>query len=157
MLSLRFLRLQSWRFQRGSTIIVLCVLKSKSSPATRHGGTWVERIYRSYSFFTSALDGGEWSALRPGRALAPWKGHPVPTGQEAEWAQEPVWTQRLDEKSSASAGDRTPIAQSARQWHQSAWFGVSGRSLAGWGCRHRVVWLSGDSPGNHGKDSKRAK
>jgi hypothetical protein len=28
------------------------------------------------------------------------------------WAPKPVWTQRLDEKSFASAGDRTPIVQS---------------------------------------------
>jgi hypothetical protein len=27
--------------------------------------------YSSYSFTTSALDGGEWSASRPGRALTP--------------------------------------------------------------------------------------
>jgi hypothetical protein len=27
------------------------------------------RRYSSYSFSTSALDGGEWSASRPGRAL----------------------------------------------------------------------------------------
>jgi hypothetical protein len=27
--------------------------------------------YSSYQFSTSALDGGEWSASRPGRALAP--------------------------------------------------------------------------------------
>jgi hypothetical protein len=43
----------------------------------------VERRYRSYSFSTSALDGGEWSASRPCRALAPGKGPPVPTVQEA--------------------------------------------------------------------------
>jgi hypothetical protein len=43
----------------------------KSSPATRHGGAWGERIYNSYSFTTSALDGGEWSASRPGRAFIP--------------------------------------------------------------------------------------
>jgi hypothetical protein len=49
--------------------------------------------YSSYSFSTSALDGGEWSASRPGRALAPEKGPPVPTGQEAGWAPEPVWSQ----------------------------------------------------------------
>jgi hypothetical protein len=49
---------------------------------------------------------GEWSSSRPGRALPP-----VPIGQEAEWAPEPVWTQRLEEKSSASVGDRTPILQ----------------------------------------------
>jgi hypothetical protein len=40
----------------------------------------------------------------PGRTLPP-----VPTGQEAGWAPEPVWTQRLEEKSFASAGDRTWI------------------------------------------------
>jgi hypothetical protein len=28
-------------------------------------------------WLTSALDGGEWSASRPGRALAPWQGPPV--------------------------------------------------------------------------------
>jgi hypothetical protein len=38
-------------------------------PATRHGDAWGERRYSSYSFLTSALDGGEWSASRPGRAL----------------------------------------------------------------------------------------
>jgi hypothetical protein len=43
--------------------------KEQSSPATRHGGAWGERRYSSYSFLTSALDGGEWSASRPGRAL----------------------------------------------------------------------------------------
>jgi hypothetical protein len=43
--------------------------KKKSSPATRHGGTWGERRYSSYSFLTSALDGGEWSVSHPGRAL----------------------------------------------------------------------------------------
>jgi hypothetical protein len=71
-----------------------------------------ERRYSSYSFLTSALDGGEWSASRPGRALPPGKGQPVPNGQEAGWAPEPVWMQRLEEKSSASVGDRTPVVQS---------------------------------------------
>jgi hypothetical protein len=66
-----------------------------------------ERRYSSYSFLTSALDGGEWSASRPGRSLPP-----VSIGQEAGWAPEPVWTQRLEEKSSASVGDRTPVVQS---------------------------------------------
>jgi hypothetical protein len=70
----------------------------KSSPATRHGGAWGERTYSSYSFSTSALDGGEWSASRPVRALPPGKGPPVPIVQEAGWAPEPVWTQRLEEK-----------------------------------------------------------
>jgi hypothetical protein len=52
--------------------------------------------YSSYSLTTSALDEGEWSASRPGRALPPRTGRPVPIGQEAGWAPEPVWTQRLD-------------------------------------------------------------
>jgi hypothetical protein len=73
----------------------------------------VERRYSSYSFSTSALDGGEWSASRPGRALPPGKGQPVPIVQEAGWAPEPVWTQRIEEKSFAPAGDRTPIVRSS--------------------------------------------
>jgi hypothetical protein len=56
----------------------------------------VERRYSSYSFTTSALDGGEWSASRPGRALPPEKGPPLPIVQEAGWAPEPVWTQRVE-------------------------------------------------------------
>jgi hypothetical protein len=36
---------------------------------------------------------------------------PVPIVQEAGWAQEPVWTQRLEEKPFAPAGDRTPNAR----------------------------------------------
>jgi hypothetical protein len=55
-------------------------------------------MYSSYSFTTSALDGGEWSASRPGRALPPGKGPSVHIVQEAGWASEPVWTQRLEEK-----------------------------------------------------------
>jgi hypothetical protein len=54
--------------------------------------------YSSYSFTTSTLDGGEWSASRPGRALPP-----VPIVQEAGWAPEPVWTQ-IEEKSFALPG-----------------------------------------------------
>jgi hypothetical protein len=65
-----------------------------------------ERMYSSYSFTTSALNGGEWSASRPCGALPPRKGPRVPTGQEAGWVPEPVWTQRLEE-SLSSAKDRT--------------------------------------------------
>jgi hypothetical protein len=76
-------------------------------PATRHGGAWGKRRYSSYSFSTSALDGGEWSASRPGRALPPGrtlppgKRPPVPIVQEAGWAPEPIWTQKIEEKSFA--------------------------------------------------------
>jgi hypothetical protein len=51
---------------------------------------------------------GERSGSRPSRALPP-----VQILQEAGWAPEPVWTQRLKEKSLASAGDRTSIARSS--------------------------------------------
>jgi hypothetical protein len=57
------------------------------------------------------LDGGEWSASRHGHALSPGTGPPVPIGQEAGWAPEPVWTYKPEEKSFASAGDRNPIAR----------------------------------------------
>jgi hypothetical protein len=67
--------------------------------------------YSSYSFSTSALDGGEQSASCPGRALPPGKGPPAPVVQEAGWAPELVWTQMIEGKSCASAGDRTLIAR----------------------------------------------
>jgi hypothetical protein len=58
---------------------------------------WGEKRYNSYSFSTSALD-GEWLASRPGRTFAPGEGSTVPIVQEAGWAPEPVWTQRLEKK-----------------------------------------------------------
>jgi hypothetical protein len=61
---------------------------------------------------TSVLDRGECPASRTGRALAPGKGLPVPTRQEADWAPELVWARWLEEKFFASAGDRTPVFQS---------------------------------------------
>jgi hypothetical protein len=66
-----------------------------------HTGALGDRRYTSYSFLTSALEGGEWSASRPGRALPPGKEPQVPIVQEAGWAPEPVWTQRVEEKFSA--------------------------------------------------------
>jgi hypothetical protein len=47
------------------------------------------------------------AALYPREMTPP----PVPIGQEAEWASELVRTQRLEEKSFASAGDRIPEVQ----------------------------------------------
>jgi hypothetical protein len=89
------------------------VIKSKAVPQHTYGGAWRERMYSSYSFTTSALDGDELSALRPDRALPPGKGLPVPIVQEAGWAPEPVWTQSLEEISLASAGYRTSIGGSS--------------------------------------------
>jgi hypothetical protein len=100
----------------------LYTVAAKSCPTTRHGGAW-ER-YSSYSFSITALDGGEWSASRPGRALAPRKGPTVPTVQEAGWAPEPVWTQRLEEKSFClcrrSNLDRPVVQPVARQHSTSS-------------------------------------
>jgi hypothetical protein len=81
----------------GPVFHIKFAIKISSSSTTRHEGAWAERRYNSYSFSTSALDGGEWSASNPGRPLVPGKGPPVPIVQEAGWAPEPVWTQRLDE------------------------------------------------------------
>jgi hypothetical protein len=47
----------------------------------------------------------------PAALYLPGKGPPVPIVQEAGWTPEPVWTQKLEEKSSASVGDRTPVVQ----------------------------------------------
>jgi hypothetical protein len=85
--------------------------KGNAVPQHTYGGARGGRRYNSYSFMTSALDGGKWSASRPGCTLPP-----VPIGQEAGWASEPVWTKRLHEKSFASAGDRTWIAWSSSSY-----------------------------------------
>jgi hypothetical protein len=88
-------------------------MESKAVPHHTYGDAgW---RYSFYSFTTLTVDGGEWSASRPGRALAAEKGPSVPIVQEAAWVPEPVWTQRLEEKFFTSAGDRTsivPVVQS---------------------------------------------
>jgi hypothetical protein len=81
-------------------------------PTTRDGNPSGGGRYSSYSFLTSALDGGEWSSSRPGRALPTQKAPPVPIVQEAGWAPDPVWTQRLEETLFAPAEDWTPVVQS---------------------------------------------
>jgi hypothetical protein len=55
--------------------------KSKAVPLNAMVEAWGKRKYSPYSFTTSALDGGEWSASRPGRNLLPGKGPPVPIVQ----------------------------------------------------------------------------
>jgi hypothetical protein len=49
----------------------------------------------------------------PAALLPLGKGPPVPIVQEAGWAPDLVWTQRLEEKSFAPAEDRIPIARSS--------------------------------------------
>jgi hypothetical protein len=48
-------------------------------------------------------------SVTPQPSYPPRKGPPVHIGQEVEWSSELAWTQRLEEKSFASAGDQTPI------------------------------------------------
>jgi hypothetical protein len=45
-------------------------------------------------------------------ALYPGEGPPEPIVQEAGWAPEPVWTQRLEEKSLALPGIEPLVVQS---------------------------------------------
>jgi hypothetical protein len=76
-----------------------------------------KKRYTSYSFSSSALHGGEWSASRPSRALASGKGPPVPIVQEAGWAIQ------LEEKSfrlcQGSNLDRPVVQPVAR--HYTDW------------------------------------
>jgi hypothetical protein len=66
-------------------------LKGKVVPLRSIEAHLGDRRYSSCSFLTSALEGGEWSASRPGRALPPGKEPLVPTVQEAEWAPEIIF------------------------------------------------------------------
>jgi hypothetical protein len=107
------------------TMCSICSWKATKKKLSHHvmkalGG---ERKYSSYSLLISALDGGEWSASRPGCALALGKGPLVSTVQEAGWAPEPVWTQRLEEKSfclfrglNLGRLDVQPIARHHTDW-----------------------------------------
>jgi hypothetical protein len=56
----------------------------------RHAGAKGENKYSSYLFLTSALDGGEWSAPRSGRALRPRKDPRYPLdrklGESQSWS-----------------------------------------------------------------------
>jgi hypothetical protein len=79
-----------------SSVVKVTLNQSHNTPMEVRG----ERRYSSHSFTTSALDEGEWSASRPGRALPSGERTPGTIVQEAAWAPEPVWTQRLEEKSS---------------------------------------------------------
>jgi hypothetical protein len=60
---------------------------------------------------TAALEGGEWSAARPGRTLPPGK-DTVPIVQEAGWASGPVWTGGKSHPHRDSIPDRPARSQS---------------------------------------------
>jgi hypothetical protein len=85
--------------------------KKVNCPAIRHEGAWGERRYSSYSVLTSALDRGEWSASRPGRALPPDKGPQVPIVEEIGepqsrsgrkgWKKNPLLLSGIEHRSSS--------------------------------------------------------
>jgi hypothetical protein len=86
------------------------VKQSRYTPWRRLGGEKVQLLL--------ILDlGTRWgwvvSVYAPAAFLHPGKGPPVPIVQEAGWTPEPVWTQGLQEKSFAPAGERTQIARSS--------------------------------------------
>jgi hypothetical protein len=90
-----------------------CKKKGKAVPLHAMEALGGESRYSSYSFTTSASDGVSGQRHAPAAFLPPGKGPPVPIVQEAGWTPEPVWTQRLEEKSSAPFWDRTSIARSS--------------------------------------------
>jgi hypothetical protein len=55
------------------TVLAHKLILIQLTPAIRHAGAKGEKRYSSYSFLTSALDGGEVVSVTPGRALAPGK------------------------------------------------------------------------------------
>jgi hypothetical protein len=98
----------------------------------------------SHIFLTSALFGGEWWALRPGRCTPQGKEPPVPIGLEAVWAPEPVWTTwrrdkscpYLDSPSDPSAVQH--IANRCADWGVK--FGFSALSVFQYGCGESI-WI----------------
>jgi hypothetical protein len=70
-----------------------------------------KRMYSSYSFMTSALHGGVWSASRPGRALAP--GYPF--DRRLGGPQSRSGRRGYRKNPFATAGDGTSIARSSSQ------------------------------------------
>jgi hypothetical protein len=87
-------------------------LKLKQSHNT-HIEVQGERRYNSYWFSTSALEGGEWSASRPGHVLAPEKDPRCPLYRRLGGPQNRSGHRNYRKNPFASAGDRTSIARSS--------------------------------------------
>jgi hypothetical protein len=75
-------------------IMMMKAKQSHNTPMEAQG----ERIYSSYSFTSSAPDGLSGQRHAPA-ALYLRERTLVPTVQDSAWVPEPVWTQRLEEKS----------------------------------------------------------
>ena len=72
-------------------VYTLTLQVGRFHPFIGHEGPQGEQRQSSTLFQTSALEGGEGSASRPGSTL-PLGKDPVPIVQEARWASGPVWT-----------------------------------------------------------------
>ena len=70
---------------------------------------------------TTALEGGEWSAERPGRTLPPRK-DPVPIVQEAGWAPGLVWKGGKSRPTGIRSLDRLVRSQSLYRQSYRAYF-----------------------------------
>jgi hypothetical protein len=102
----------AWSFMNMETRFVCysiwcsgCTEISKNVKCCRYRPTWPRGWIEValYPFLTSALEGGGWSAPRPGR-FTPGK-DPVPIVQKARWAPGPVWTYA---KNRTPTGIRSP-------------------------------------------------
>jgi hypothetical protein len=87
------------------------IFKKVMLSRTRHVGSKAARRYSFYSFLTSALDGGELSASRHGRALRPGKDPGIHWVCSLVGLRASLDTQTI-EKSFASAASRTPVVHS---------------------------------------------
>jgi hypothetical protein len=86
-----------------------------------HTGAFGWKEVKLLLFLNLGIRRGWVVSITPQPHFPPEKEPPVPIVQEAGWAPEPVWTQRLEEKSSASVGDWTPAIQSVvRHYNDSA-------------------------------------
>ena len=77
---------QLYGCQLRTVSVVMLSMKSKGKglPITGHEGPEGEQMYSCTLPSTSALDGGRWSAPRPGRFTL--RKDPIPIVQEAGWA-----------------------------------------------------------------------
>jgi hypothetical protein len=66
------------------------------------------KMYEGVEVYLHSLNECEWIASRPA-AMSSRKEAPVPTGQEAGWASEPVRTLQESRRISASAWDRVSV------------------------------------------------
>jgi hypothetical protein len=83
-------------------------------------------------FLSSLIDGGDLLVSLPGRFTRSEESPPVSIGQDARWAQGPVWTLRSREKYFAPAGYRVPDFQSVARCYINGTTGTCKSSLLLW-------------------------